>query len=293
MLTGELPIQVSKREQIPLAQKSLKPFPANLSTDCKDLLSKLLVYDSNKRISFQELFVHPFITMEKTVPESKKDEVIEINDVDEIEEDFILLDKDESIHEMVVFQKDTHPMINIPEIITGFSLSLELAFLLEKIATKCKANKDIFMALALYLKASSILESKIHSFKDLIHKFELSSGNFPSLHEKYERIKLKFQELMKKGDVLSRRPAFKAENLQKLSIETFLIDYAIELCSEAAKSEYLNDYNISKSKYSEAITLLDHLAKSHCSEESKNKLDIFISETHRRLNKVIVKISLS
>lgn len=61
MLTGEAPLNARRKEEIPSAQRNLKPFPNHISPICKDLLENMFVYDAKDRISFDDLFEHPFI----------------------------------------------------------------------------------------------------------------------------------------------------------------------------------------------------------------------------------------
>lgn len=284
ILTGELPIKVQKREQIPSAQKSLKSLPEFLSDDCKDLLSKLLEYDSHKRISFEEIFIHPFIRPDESKPNNLKDSE---------EEDFILLDRDESVHEGIVFVKDTHPIANIPESISSVKLSLQVSLGLENIAEKCAHNKDFFTSLAVFIEASSILESKIRFCKDLVEKYNLNPIDFPKLFEKYNELKQTFEKILKRTAEIEK--LVDDDDMSEILIQEYLFKQAINLSSQAAKYEYLNDYNNSKNKYQEAWTLFDYLSKSYGCELGENKIfvDSFISKTYRRLDNVIIKLNLS
>lgn len=291
ILTGELPLKVHKREQIPQAQKNMKAYPDNVSPDCKDLLSRLLQYDPNKRISFEDLYNHPFIRG------SKKPEVLQNNfshSESDADEDFILLERDESIHEMTILIKDTHPMVNISEIITSADADLEVFRVLEALGNKYLENKEMLFALAINIQATELAEKKYKEINEVVSKYELKETNFPQLYEKFQSIKDNFTKMYTKCETMSNRMLFDkvVKNSCSIPIYQVLMEYAIELCNNAAKCEYLNTYSICKDKYQEAIILLDYLNRNYDGEE-KRKLKSFISETYRRHENVKVKVGLA
>ena len=292
MLTGELPIKVQRREQIPAAQKSLKACPLGLSDDCKDLLSKLLEYDPKNRISFQDLFLHPFITGKKVILEPNIDEYQEI---DEFEEDFVLLERDESIHEMLIMKKDTHPLINVPEIIASIQSDIEICITFDKIAEKLKMNNNSLIILAIYIEAISILENQIKLCKDIIAKYQLGEALYPEFFEKFNSLKLYFKDFAKKSDETNRYLQVGNFNRsESYNILEFIKKYAVDLCKNGANDEYLTDYGASKLKYQEALTLLNYLNKSKHTQDSPSKkyFDNFLADTYKRLKKANIRVML-
>ena len=262
-----------------------------MSDEGKEFLSRLLTYDHNKRISFQELFAHPYL-MDY---EKLKEEEYQVKEEDEMDEDFIILERDESIHEAQVFKKDYHPMVDITNLINSMKTEIELCSILEKIAGKIKKNANFLIALAILLDATSILERKAIECKDMIVKYDLNPISFPSFFENFENLKEVFNIFVNKSEEISRRfdGIRSVEKIEK-SLEEFLHNYALDVCRQAAGDEYLQDYNESKAKYQEAKAILDYLNKNYCIETSANKkkLESFIRETNDRLQHLAIKLSL-
>lgn len=285
MLTGELPIKVQKREQIPSAQRSLKPMPSSISVQGQEFLLRLLEYDHKKRISFQELFNHPYIisrTNNVVIDEELSDEEFE-------DEDFILLERDESINDNLVLSKLESPEINYLDVVNSICKDLELGKIFEKIVEKLTNNQNFFFAFAVSVEATLVLEKRILHCKEICSK---SQGNVQNLdfEKSFERLKKFFKEFLEKSEGLNK---LQSEAKKELSIEEFLQGYAIDLCKKAAENEYLCDYDASKAKYQEAVLILEYLNKTYCEEGSNEnkKIESFLSETNIRVQNVNVHIS--
>ena len=304
MLTGKPPIEAQKREEIPSAQKNLKSIPNNLSPACQDLLSRLLAYDPCERISFDELFNHPFICKEEQ-KDDHASEALNKAEVDKIEatgDDFVLLDDQESCTDFVFLRPDTHPAINLTEFISTVNQKIEVSEIIVKLASKLKNNKELIGAFALFIKSSKLLEQAVNHSQELIKKHHLVSSSYPTFFEQSEKVKQFFAENKGKTDELcieienmveEQKKVAKIEgNLNETLAEALIYNYSITLCKEAAKDEYLRDYSKARDKYKEAIVLLDFLSNY---SDNKNPdwvlFENFRSETHIRHETVNVKLT--
>lgn len=301
LLTGEPPIRVQKREDIPLAQKNLKKWPPNISPECSDLLSKLLAYNAKDRISFEELFVHPFIY--KPEPNRSVSPVKTESKLETIpQDDFELLDDHETGNDFVFLKPDMHPAINLSEILSSISKNIEICEIIEKLGSKLKNNKEIVGAFSLFIKSSGILEEIVNKSKELVEVHGLVSGSYPAFFEKYEKVKNLYSDMKVKTDELCRdieslmedqKKLLKPDNTTKQQLsENLIFNYSITLCKEAAKDEYLKDYIKAGEKYKEAILLLDFLMQMKDDDNPDwQTFRAFVEETHKRFETVNVKLT--
>lgn len=301
LLTGEPPIRVQKREDIPLAQKNLKKLPSNISANCADLLSKLLTYNAKDRISFEELFTHPFICkpeLNYSYSPLKTDSKLETIPQD----DFELIDDNDSGNDFVFLKPDMHPAINLFEILANMSKSVEICEVIEKLGSKLRNNKEVIGAFALYIKSSIILAEIVNKSKDLVTVHGLVSNSYPAFFEKYDKVKGLYAENKAKTDELCRdienmledqKKMLKPEGTTKQQLaENLIFNYSITLCKEAAKDEYLKDYLKAAEKYKEAILLLDYLTQMKDEGNPDwQAFQVFVVETHKRLETVNVKLA--
>ena len=105
LMAGELPFKENEKELLFSNIKNSKidysSEKFNLFSDnCKDLLSKLLEKDSNKRIKAEECFEHPFFTGEKLKKE-KKEEKIEEYDIELLKELLTIKKPKSKFHELI------------------------------------------------------------------------------------------------------------------------------------------------------------------------------------------------
>jgi serine/threonine protein kinase len=296
MLTGEAPIRVQKREDIPLAQKNLKKWPPGISSTCSDLLSKLLTYNPKDRISFEELFIHPFINSneEPSKPEEKTESVPQ--------DDFELLDDNETGNDFIFLRPDIHPAVNLTEFISSTLKNEEICEVIEKLAVKLKNSKELIGAFALFIKSSVILSDMVNKSKDLVDLHGLAAVSYPLFFERFEKLKKLFQDSRAKTDELckeienlldeQKKNAKHEGSTKQLLAENLIFNYSITLCKEAAKDEYLRDYLKAGEKYKEAILLLDFLVKDKNENNPDwNAFQNFVEETHRRFETVNVKLT--
>ena len=305
ILTGEPPIQAKKREEIPSAQKNLKVIPERLSASCQDLLSKLLAYDPKERISFEDLFTHPFIAKEelKSINLSENINKSEGGGTDNnTGDDFILLDDQESCTDFVFLRPDIHPAVNLSEFVSLTTEKMEISGIIVKLAQKLKNNKELVGAFVLFLKAASILDEAVNQSKELIDKHNLFSGSYPSFFDQFEKLQKFYQENKNKTDELCKEIENMIEEQKKIGkfegtsnetlAENLIFNYSVTLCKEAAKDEYLRDYPNAGGKYKEAITLLDFLARNFIDDYPDWKIfENFRNDTHRRFEIVTVKLT--
>jgi serine/threonine protein kinase len=304
MLVGEPPIKAQRRDEIPSAQKNLKAMPENLSPACLDLITRLLAYEPKDRISFDDFFAHPFIRKEETksilMSESNKSE----SDKPEITQtdDFVLLDDQESCTDFVFLKTDTHPAINLSEIISLINKKVQISDAICKLASKLKINKEINGASALIHRAKELLEISVDKGKELIDTHGLVPNSYPLFFEQFEKVKNLFNDCHQKSEELYKEVDTLAEE-QKKSLkyegkasenlaENLILNYSITLCKEAAKDEYLRDYMKASEKYKEAIVLLEFLVDKKDGENSDwEKFENFVGDTKRRYETVTVKLT--
>lgn len=300
MLAGEPPLRAKRREDIPMAQKNLKKWPSGISQNCVDLLSKLLAYNPRDRISFEELFEHPFLNKEeeKEVGGVKIEEKVESVQQD----DFELLDDHNTGNDFVFLRPDIHPSVNLSEFISVLCKNVEICEVIEKLGLKLKNSKEVIGAFALFIKSSGILSEIVCKSKDLVDLHGLVSSSYPIFFEKYEKVKSLFEETRNRTDELCKEIEILLEEQKKLVkhegttkqqlAENLIFNYSITLCKEAAKDEYLRDYIKAGEKYKEAILLLDYLVKD---KDDKNPdwkaFEGFVEDTHRRFETVNVKLT--
>lgn len=74
-------------QKIKTKQKIIIAQSAHISSDCRDIMTKLLVHEPEQRMTFQQFFEHPFLS-QKMQP-LKQDTTDEVNyDDDNVESDF-------------------------------------------------------------------------------------------------------------------------------------------------------------------------------------------------------------
>lgn len=305
MLMGEAPIQAKSREEIPSAQKNLKPLKEELSENCKDLLLKLLAYDVKDRISFEDLFVHPFIAKEELKVQSFDSPFkSEGEKVDSNTDDFIILDDHESCTDFVFLKPDIHTAVNLSEVIENISQKINTSEIIWKLIQILRNNKEIVGAFALCIKSCQLLNEAALQSKELIDKHGLVSASYPLFFEQFEKVKavlnenkLKTNEICEEivGLLDEQKINTKYEGVTNVGLaENLMFGYSITLCKEAAKDEYLLDYLSAGEKYKEAIVLLDFLAEKQKQEDPEWVLfENFRRDTHRRSEMANVKLATS
>ena len=291
LVTGTLPLRVARREEIPEAQRKLLAPPEYLSDECKDLLLKLLAYDPAMRISFAEIFEHPFICPRQSRDKELKDVEEEEEELSEFEEEYILLDREESVNDTFVVMKDAHPILNVQEVEENISQILKTSQLLWHIATKFKKENKHWSSCCLFVGVCKILEDHIIQVTEKVKKFELTYESFPKLFEMFYKLQVQFKEKLNNCE-----ETFEIidENEFDSGIEKNLLKYAVELCNQASQYEYLQNYEISGEKYQDALTVLKYLIEKYCEPSSEDylTLNVFIKETTKRLGNVKAKLCL-
>jgi serine/threonine protein kinase len=290
MVTGTLPLRVARREEIPEAQRKLLAPPEYLSDECKDLLLKLLAYDPALRISFGEIFEHPFICPDKARGQELMGEEEE-EELSEFEEEYILLDREESVNDTFVVMKDAHPILNVQEVEESICQVLKTSNLLRHIAHKFKKQNKHWSSCCLFVDASKLLEDHIILIREKVKKFELTYESFPKLFESFYKLQDQFRENLSKCE-----ETFEIIDEEEFDsgIEKNLLKYSVELCNQASQHEYLQNYETSGEKYQDALTVLNHLINKYCEATSPDHqtLTVFIKETSKRLGNVKAKLCL-
>ena len=225
ILAGEPPFTARRREEIPQAQLNLKPLPAHLSAHCQNLLARMLEHNPSKRISFEELFEHPFIigisvddlsvkaskgssdaTISSDLPNSIVQEdsppetqalVLETEPAPQLErhsstEDFVLLDNEEAVGEFVFLTKNDHPAINLLEISQNIEELLSGADLIIRFAEKVHLSEELLGTFALHVKACSLIAEAFGTCENLIKKHQLTVASHPAFFDLFKKVKAKF-----------------------------------------------------------------------------------------------------
>jgi serine/threonine protein kinase len=276
LLTGELPIKVHKREQIPAAQKNIRHFPESLSEECRALLGRLLEYDHSARISFEELFMHPFILGMRL----RDVEVIEEQESDN--DDFVLLD--ESTHESATFPLETNSSINVEAIEHRVESGLVHFKVFWKVAEQLVHKGDLANALGIFVLAGEGAKSAVEAVRSSMKQHEASVINFPILCEKYEEARQALCQVFAKAESVDKELKT-AKKEGKVHREKVLMDYVLRVCRRCADSEYLLRATANKEGFKEALVILEYLnSQSACEVEAKKTLAKFIAETYKIYN---------
>jgi serine/threonine protein kinase len=291
LLTGTLPLRVANRNEIPEAQRKLLAPPEELSENCKDLLKKLLAYDACQRISFGEIFEHPFICpKEKQVVEPVREFDVD-EDLSDFDEDFVLLDRDESVNDNLVVMKDEHPMLNVQSLLEEISESFATSRLLWSLSEKFIKESKNWSGCCLLIKSCNTLELQLIQINETIEKFALTYESFPLLFKSIYSLKDEFQEKLR---TCEETFGLIDENDQDAGVEKNLLRSAVELCNQASQQEYLRNYEVSIEKYQDALRLLKCLTQHFCLKDSEDlpPLEVFLKETRKRLESVKAKMCL-
>lgn len=318
MLTGEPPLDAKRKEEIPQAQQNLKPIPESLSTECKDLLSRMLQYDSANRLSFQEFFRHPFISgQEKSLRDSIRASKGSSDAQSAAQEeeakspdssgDYVIIDEEngqlEGFHALAI---DSHPAVNLQEKTEELETRLEEAVVIKKFADKMRKSNEIIGTFALEVKCCALLKEAVDAGNDLIEKHRLSPISHPSFVQLHERVKGSFLTYVEGTE----RLCAEIEQLQERNEEakltsidsagkqgvadSLIYTYALTLCKEGAQDEYLRNLESSQEKYKEAVCLLAILCRSQRDSEDESewkRVESLLSDARKRLDTVLIKLA--
>jgi serine/threonine protein kinase len=240
MLTGEPPIAARRKEDIPQAQLNLRPIPHHLSTTCQDLLSKMLEHDPKKRISFEDLFEHPFIlgtisdelsikaskgSSDATISSDMPNIAVPVaNHGEHLEqiapvspgpvpclerqssaEDFIFLDNDDSGGEFVFLTKNDHPAVNLGEMSKSVEDMLGAANFIIKLGEKVYQSDELLGSFTLFVKACCLIAEAFEVCESLIKKHQLLSDSHPAFFKLFSRVKCYFLEYEEKTERLAHQ----------------------------------------------------------------------------------------
>jgi serine/threonine-protein kinase ULK/ATG1 len=320
MIAGHLPFTAHGREEIPFAQRNLKPPPRQTSATCVDLLQRMLAYEPSNRISFEELFVHPFI-LDSTIDEdsvkaskgssdvpmiSGEAEVVAKESKVSQSGDFIIISDDDcSADDFVFIAKDAHPAVNLAEEANTIEGVLEASELIIKFAEKLRQREELLGCFSLFVKACQMIGQAFEKSEEIRTRHKLTAGSHPSFFEQIERTKALFLNYEAHTESLSHRvELLLSTDLNKLtSLGTvgsqgvalsLLYNYAIGLCKEGAQDEFIRDYGSAKDKYAEAVVLLEIVCGGeHLTDDLKEweTVESITLEAKRRLDTVKVKLA--
>ena len=127
-------------------------------------------------------------------------------------------------------------------------------------------------------------------------------SSYPAFFEKYESVKMMYSDNKNRTDEICReiensldeqKKNVKIEgSMNECFADHLIFNYAITLCKDAAKDEYLKNYLRAGEKYKEGVLLLDYLANNK--EENNPDWQVFegyVNDTHRRYETVNVKLT--
>lgn len=293
ILTGNSPFLAKRREEIPFAQKHLRPLPQGLSSLCEELVKKMLAYEPKERISFEEFFEDLFIREEE--PELP----VLPHREDCLSEDFVLLETEESAEDFVFVAQEARAEINLVEVSQVVEGHIEMAVCVAKLAQKLKTHHDLVGGYSIYVKACSVLKDTLKYIEDLVEKHRLDE---PGLLEQHAKIRHMLFQYLEQAEALSKEVEgkFAAQDATRLSLpyskeglaNSLICQYAFKICKEAAYDEYIKTYESCKEKYQEAVVLLEYLCKNkNYHSPDWQAIETFRTETHRRLDTVNVKLT--
>mmetsp|Transcript_10720 Transcript_10720/g.20866 ORF Transcript_10720/g.20866 Transcript_10720/m.20866 type:complete len:523 (+) Transcript_10720:1550-3118(+) len=321
MIAGQPPFTAHRKEEIPSAQRNLKPPPRQISATCADLLTKMLAYEPRNRLSFEEFFVHPFILGNSIDEDSIKaskgssdvpmisaeaDLSIKESKAASQSDDFLIIsDEDWSMNDFVIVEPNLHPAVNLTEETATIEGILAAAELIIKLAEKLRQREELLGCFSLFVKACHMISQAFAKSEEIITRHKLSSNTHPIFFELIERTKALFLNYEAHTESLSHRvELLMSTDLNKLSslgtvgsqgvADSLLYNYAIGLCKEGAQDEFIRDYESAKDKYSEAIVLLEIVGSTDRKEEDKSEwetVDSITLEAKRRLDTVKVKLA--
>jgi serine/threonine protein kinase len=294
MVTGELPLEAKFKADIPMAQRSLKPIPIDLSDCFKDLITRMLAYEPSQRISFDELFTHPFIS--PPADQVPVDAPLEMLAQSSDSSNFEFVDDDIKEINSEGESPLTRSQNDIESVVKSLESELYRAELVGKVVSYVKPTKEVLGLFALTVKRTEML-------KFALDQAESVSGNYSqSLHPTFYTAKDRLWQAFL--DSLAAAEASELEliscihrkglpasttlvSLNCMEIADFLLHrYGLSLLSEASVDEYAQDYASSASKYSEALELLDIVGRGE-------ELQALLQEGRKRLETVKIGRELS
>ena len=282
MLTGELPLDAKFKAEIPLAQRSLKPVPLQLTQDCRDLLTRMLAYEPSQRISFDELFTHPFIAPQHPPAVDEPEQFVESSN----SSSFGLVD--EEIEELQ--SEGDSPLSRSQTDLESTTKALELSWQQYQLLTKAieyvRHTTEVLGLFALAVRRVEMLKVALDQVENLS-----GNGAFAAvktkLTEAYSEA-LPFAEAAETElAVTSHRLGLSActgcGSLNPTDLADYLLyRYGLHLLSEGSVEEYILHYPQSASLYSDGVQVLEWVA----SERKWTHMDSLLSDARKRLHTV-------
>jgi serine/threonine-protein kinase ULK/ATG1 len=319
MIAGYPPFTATRREEIPSAQRNLRPPPRQVTEACADLLQRMLTVDPEKRISFDELYIHPFVLgnafAEDSVQHSKEssesiivisgDVEAPLKDSVSSSDDFLILSDDDcSEIDFVFLTKDSHPAVNLSEESSLIEGVLEAAEVIIKFADKLSQRDELLGSCSLFVKACEMIGQAFTKSQDIMTRYKLTADSHPSFFDLIKRTKALFLNYEAHTESLSNRiELLLSTDLNKLTSlgtvgsqgvgDSLLYNYAINLCKEGAQDEFIRDYKTAKHKYMEAVMLLEIVCRAERRADDLEEwktVDAIALEAKSRLDSVKVKL---
>lgn len=264
MVTGELPLEAKFKAEIPMAQRSLKPVPVELSECCKDLITRMLAYESTQRISFDELFTHPFIC--PPAGQQPAESPVELAQSSN-SGSFDLVDEEIEEQQSEGESPLTRSQTDIEAVVKSMERELVQAEMVGKVISCVETTKEVLGLFALTVKRTEML-------KLALEKAESESENYseplhPSFHAAKAKLWQAFLDSLAASEAceleltsyIHRKGLPASTTLPSLSPQTMadclVSRYGWQLLSEASVDECVQDYTSSANSYSLALALLE------------------------------------
>ena len=263
MVTGELPLEAKFKAEIPMAQRSLKPVPVELSECCKDLITRMLAYESTQRISFEEIFTHPFICppVDQRAEEAPVELVQSSNSGS-----FDLVDEEIEEQQSEGESPLTRSQTDIEAVVKSMESDLHQAELVGKVISYVESTKEVLGLFALALKRTEMLKLALERAENVCENSPESLH--PAFYTAKSRLWQAFSHSLSSSEAyeldltshISRKGLPACTTLAPLSplamADCLLSRYGWQVLSEASVDEYVRDYAASSTNYALALDLL-------------------------------------
>lgn len=278
MITAKPPFNASNHLElinVIETQKYKIPDDIIISSECIDLLSKLIVVNPKRRIEFDDFFNHSFLNCNNQICNIIEEENVEEKKNDKEEEV-----ENELSKTVIIIEAD--PLI---EVLLNYKIYLESLFIssvaIGNLGFKKESEFKFIDAFSVYMKALRLLSHGISVCE-----------NINSVNENiiiktiYTEIKRKFSIYLEKSQYIYDQ--IKDININVMSSEKLIYDRSLQMIQEGLGLEMLNEINESQTLYIWSIRLLESLTmdENPLSKYDQHIIDSLIKKVTKRLKQI-------